>query len=789
MSSLKKYVLTLMGLFLKNGKALVVCIIFFAIFLLSIVWAIALSHVARERQQAIEKSVTESQNIASIVAANLGQVFGRAVLYAKLSTSFLEGQSAMPAFFNPNFLGDQAYLRLAIFNAQEQLVYSSSSRDAEPELMRLAHNALAIEGVSIRPEKAIIVGRPDVNDPHTLWRIPVAIPLGSAQKRIGVFTAYIDLGYLLALYKEASIGTKSRIEILDDQANQLVELESGTLSAGRNIAQSGYVSFISSDRAYGPINALRPGDKNKSVGVYRHLDKLPLTITVTRDSDAVLNALSARHRTYRIRATLMSIVTMILSSFLVILAQRQRRLYKEITQSESQKKVLIEQLENEKTRAFQLASHDFLTGLPNRMMFYELAAIEIARAHRSRKLSALLFLDLNKFKNINDTLGHAVGDLLLKAMGQRLRLSLREYDLTARLGGDEFVVLVSDLESEELAGIIAGKLVESMSSPYLDLDGHDVDSSISIGIALYPSDGQDIDTLLSRADTAMYSAKKSGRGKYCFYESSLNKSSARNSELIACFPRAIRDNEFCLHYQMRVATTDFRPVGLEALIRWQHPTNGLIYPSEFIGLAEDNDFIIALGNWVIDAACAQVVAWRDLGCTALPVAVNISAKQLSDKALVDFMIHSLRRHDVPAALIEIEVTETCLLEHPEIAEQVLGQLHALGVKISLDDYGTGFAGLSHLKRLPITTVKIDRLFIRDIRNDSNDAMIVSSTIALSHNLGLKVVAEGVETKDQVVHLKAAGCDEIQGYYFHRPAPASEITSALQGAVVEPAKIA
>jgi EAL domain-containing protein (putative c-di-GMP-specific phosphodiesterase class I) len=344
---------------------------------------------------------------------------------------------------------------------------------------------------------------------------------------------------------------------------------------------------------------------------------------------------------------------------------------------------------------------------------------------------------------------------------------------------------VSELESEESAGIIAGKLLESMSAPYLNLGGHDVDSSVSIGIALYPGDGQEIDTLLSHADTAMYCAKMSGRGKYCFYEASLNKSSARESELIAGFPRALRDNEFCLHYQIRVGTADLRPVGLEALIRWQHPINGLIYPIEFIGLAEDNDFIIALGNWVIDAACAQVAAWRDLGCTVLPVAVNISAKQLSNDSLVDFMIHSLRRHDVPAELIEIEVTESCLLEQPDIAAQVLEKLHELGIKISLDDYGTGFSGLSHLKRLPITTVKIDRSFIRDIRNDASDAMIVSSTIALSHNLGLKVVAEGVETKEQVVHLKAAGCDELQGYYFHKPAPASEITSALTGTLVQP----
>jgi diguanylate cyclase (GGDEF)-like protein len=745
-----------------------------ALALITIIVFVTSNRIVVDRSESIEKSIDVSRNVASIVAANLSEVLGRTAIYARLSTAFLEQSRDHSTYINPLSIGDPAFLRTAIFDADGTLVYSSSRREVEPELQLFARTALFAE-----PPQSLAIGRTGASDPHAGWRIPVAVPLFSKQRRLGAFAGYLDLGYLLALYKEASLGTRSRIEIIDPLGIQLVELNDGTLSAGRDLERTGYAGFIGATALIGTIDATRPGDSGASVGVYRRLDHFPLVVTVTRDRSVVLNELKAREQLYLTHATLIVLLILLGSAVLIMLAQRQQRLNGGLTDSEARNRVLIHQLETEKTRAFQLASLDFLTGIPNRMKFYELAAIELARARRSRRLTAVFFLDLDKFKVINDTHGHGVGDLLLQHVASRLRLSLRGHDLAARLGGDEFAVLVSDLDNDDAVAIVANKLVESLCEPYADLDGHVLDVTPSVGIALYPGDGEEIDTLLSRADRAMYLAKQSGRGCFHFYEASLNATSARSAELITRFARAIRDGEFCLHYQQRVACSDFRPVGLEALVRWQHPEHGMIFPGEFIELAEQNDCIVALGNHVIEMACAQVAHWQALGLEVLPVAVNISARQLRDDSLPGVITACLARYAIAATLIEIEVTESCFIEQPALAEQVLDALHALGIRISLDDYGTGFSGLSHLKRLPISTLKIDRSFIRDIRNDNSDAVIVSSTISLSHNLGLKVVAEGVETRDQVVHLKTAGCDELQGYYFHRPAAAAEITALLR----------
>jgi EAL domain-containing protein (putative c-di-GMP-specific phosphodiesterase class I) len=277
----------------------------------------------------------------------------------------------------------------------------------------------------------------------------------------------------------------------------------------------------------------------------------------------------------------------------------------------------------------------------------------------------------------------------------------------------------------------------------------------------------------------MYSAKAKGRGVFRFYDASLNASSARRSELTARFKPAMHDNEFCLHFQPKVALDDFAVVGLEALIRWDHPEHGLIFPGDFIPLAEEQNYIIPLGRWVIDAVCRQIAQWQADGVPLVPVAINVSAHQLRDNRLPEDVIASLARHAVSPGWIEIEITETSLIEDTQLARRNLESLAGMGIKIALDDYGTGFSGLSMLKQLPINAVKVDRSFIRDIRNDTDDAVIVASTISLAHNLGLIVVAEGVESKDQLLHLKAAGCDQVQGFFLQRPVSAQDIAPLLR----------
>ncbi len=728
-----------------------------------------------EKELVLKNSIAESRNIGAIVAANLDEVLGRTELYAKIGQSLLAGESAAAKYLNPLLTGDSAYLRVAIFDENGVLRHSSANRTAEPELAPAvkAFAASASGGTA----NAVHIGSPAARD-GSAWRVPLVMPIHSAGERLGYFAAIMDLGYFLNLYKEVALGEGGRIEILSQDGYQFAELNGITLSAGQDFRRGEYGKFLSASPAFGLIDAIRPDDQVHGFGIFHKLEHFPLTVVVSRDRHLLLQALASQHRAYLLRAVFISIVFVCLTFGLIYLVSRRHRLYNVLAHSEQEKRSLITQLESEKSRAMQLASHDYLTGIPNRMLFYELAASELARARRSRNYYACLFLDLDKFKLINDTLGHAVGDRLLQVASARLRANLRDYDLLARLGGDEFVILVSEIATEEAVAGIAAKLVEAICQPFHDLEGHDVEVSPSIGIALYPRDGQDVETLVTHADTAMYNAKQAGSATYRFFDASLNASTVLHNELLARFRRAIKEDEFCLHFQPRVALQNFRVAGIEALVRWQHPEHGLVYPGDFIGLAEDNDLIVPLGNWVVDAVCRQLAIWRNDGIPVVPVAINVSPRQLGDDALPETVRQALERYGVPAALLEIEVTENCLFEDFAHATEILGRLQRLGLKIALDDYGIGFSGLNNLKKLPLHSIKIDRSFIRDIRNDPSDVVIVASTIALAHNLGLNVVAEGVESVDQLVHLKTAGCDEVQGFYFQRPVPAAEIANTL-----------
>jgi len=350
--------------------------------------------------------------------------------------------------------------------------------------------------------------------------------------------------------------------------------------------------------------------------------------------------------------------------------------------------------------------------------------------------------------------------------------------LVARLGGDEFAILISEVEHEGRIAEIGKELVKAISEPYLNLEGHNVETTSSIGIALYPKDGQTVDELLTSADAAMYAAKKAGSGTYRFYDASFNATSVRSLELLFRFKQSLRTDEFCLHYQPKFDLQTLDVIGLEALIRWQHPDHGLIYPNDFIPLAEEYDLIIPLGNWLIEAVCRQLAQWRAAGIPLYPVAINVSVKQLRDKLLLTTILDTLKKYDIAPDLLEIEVTESCFIDNVQDAKDALDQLRAVGLNIALDDYGTGYASLSHIKTLPLYALKIDRSFIRDLDSDHSDALIVASTAALARNLGLKVIAEGVESKAQLMHLKAIGCDQVQGYYLQRPVAAEQLEQIL-----------
>jgi diguanylate cyclase (GGDEF)-like protein/PAS domain S-box-containing protein len=419
-----------------------------------------------------------------------------------------------------------------------------------------------------------------------------------------------------------------------------------------------------------------------------------------------------------------------------------------------------------------LAHHDPLTTLPNRMALEARLEQSIAEANRNQRSVAVMFLDLDRFKTINDTLGHHVGDLLLIEVARRLRQTVRSSDTVARHGGDEFVVVLPALETPDVAATLAGNILKTLSEPYL-IDGNTLHSTPSIGVSLYPQDGRDVDTVMKYADTAMYHAKDMGRNGFQFFSPEMNRAAMERLDIERQLRDALKLDQFALHYQPRLDRNG-RVTGVEALIRWNRPGHGLQPPGRFIPIAEESDLIILIGEWVLATAAAQLVAWQKAGIEMPSVAINLSARQLRLAGLPGQIAAVLQDSRLPAALLEFEVTETMAMENPERASRLLGELRDMGIALAIDDFGTGYSSLAYLKRLPFDHLKIDRSFVAGIAHDQNDVAIVRGTIALAHSLGLTVVAEGVETAEQLALLKSADCDEFQGFHFSRPLPADEL---------------
>jgi len=429
-------------------------------------------------------------------------------------------------------------------------------------------------------------------------------------------------------------------------------------------------------------------------------------------------------------------------------------------------------------RLEHLAHYDTLTNLPNRALFYDRLKQALAQARRNRWTMGVMFIDADRFKNVNDTLGHAVGDKLLQQIAGRLTRSVRSDDTVGRLGGDEFAIVLSTLASAQDATLVAQKIMTSFNEPF-KLEGTEVYVTVSIGITLYPDDSSDHDVLIKNADTAMYRAKEIGRNGYQFYRPEMN---ARAIELLGMensLRRALERNEFLLYYQPKASVADGDITGLEALLRWKHPERGLVSPADFIPLLEESGLIVPVGEWVLKAVCSQIKAWERAGNRSVPVSVNLSARQFAAKDLGPTIKRILEEHQVNPALIECEITESSLMENTEEAVRTLEYLDQLGVGLSIDDFGTGYSSLGYLKRFPLSALKIDRSFVRDVTTDGDDATITRAIISMAHSLGLKVIAEGVETRAQLEFLAENGCNEIQGYYFARPLAAEDCSTWIR----------
>ncbi|OGU16879.1 MAG: diguanylate cyclase [Geobacteraceae bacterium GWC2_53_11] len=430
-------------------------------------------------------------------------------------------------------------------------------------------------------------------------------------------------------------------------------------------------------------------------------------------------------------------------------------------------------------RIRHIAHHDNLTGLPNRLHLSVALEQSLASARREQSGLALMFIDLDRFKIINDTLGHNIGDLLLIEASRRLQGCVRASDVVARLGGDEFVVLLDGAGvAMDAAASVAHKILHSLGQVYT-IEGHALHSTPSIGISIYPDDGSDAETLMKHADTAMYHAKERGRNNSQFFTAAMNAAADERMELERELRLALLEKQFELYYQPKVVTGDGTLSGVEALIRWQHPLRGIVPPDKFIPIAEETGLIEAIGAWVLDEACQQLAAWKSAGIGCGQMAVNLSAHQLRSADLIDQVAACIKQYGIEEGELELEITESVAMTDPKRAIVQLQKLRALGVHLAIDDFGTGYSSLAYLKLLPIQTLKLDRAFVRDIETDANDAAISAATIALAHSLGLSVVAEGVETEAQQAFLSSHACDLLQGYLFGRPEPAHVWTERWQ----------
>src|ERR1700730_1375943 len=424
------------------------------------------------------------------------------------------------------------------------------------------------------------------------------------------------------------------------------------------------------------------------------------------------------------------------------------------------------------------AHHDFLTDLPNRIVLNDRLTQANASANRHRHLLAVLFLDLDRFKHINDSLGHATGDKLLKAVGTRLLAVVRKSDTVSRRGGDELVIVLSLIDRSTAGTLIAKKMIAAIVAPY-SIDQRDLHVSASIGISIYPSDGAEAEALIQNADNAMYHAKEAGNNNYQFFKEHMNAKAVERQTPEASLRRALEQQEFELHYQPKISLKSGKITGVEALVRWCHPERGLIPPAEFIPIAESCGLIVPIGQWVLRTACTHAREWHAIGLPQIPVAVNISSVEFRDKNFLENLRATLNETGLEPCHLELELTESVLMQHVESTAFVLGELRAMGVQLAVDDFGTGYSSLSYLSQFPINSLKIDKLFVQGITSERDDAPIISAVINMGRSLMHRVIAEGVETREQLAFLQSRGCDEAQGYYFSHPVVAEQFAKMLE----------
>ena len=620
----------------------------------------------------------------------------------------------------------------------------------------------------LRQGEAIEVSRPWKDEKSGEWKLRFSRRLNSAEGTFaGAVMVMVDAVYFVSGYEASKLGEQGVLGLLGTDGVFRARRTGEEVSVGGSVD---FATIVPREGDEGTLSILlaSPWDGVRRYTTARKIYDFPLAVIVGLSEDEQLVVVHKNASVYLWRAAISSVLLILV----IALLWRMSRQVALARQREAEAKIAYAE------RVEYLAYHDSLTGLPNRGLFSNLLEQSISQAHRYKRQLAVLFLDLDRFKQINDTLGHEAGDDLLKEVACRLKSCLRDSDTVARLGGDEFVVLISELEDEHQVASVAQKMLTAVAGPFTLL-GHEFHITVSIGISVYPSDGEDEQTLEKHADIAMYQAKDEGKNNFQFYSEKLNANSLERLTLESGLRRALERNEFELYYQAKKDRDGGRIAGVEALLHWQHPDLGLVASKRFIPVAEETGLIIPIGKWVLATACRQNVSWQKQGLPRLSMAVNMTARQFNDENLLLEIAAILDESGMDPSLLELEISESILMRDVDKALRILKAFKEMGIRVTIDDFGVGYSSLSALKQFPIDTIKIDRSFIRDIASAHGSNDLLAAIIAIGRTMSLTVVAQGVETREQVDLLREQSCDEFQGFYFNRPMPSGQFGEMLR----------
>jgi diguanylate cyclase (GGDEF)-like protein len=724
---------------------------------LIILWVITFDLIAANHQRARESAITSATALVHTYEAQVVRALreiDHALNVAKRAYELNDDNSMLPIINDWGLLLPGFLFVTSISDANGNVI--NSTRPFEK------HNIAEQSYFQQQFEFDQLATSQPWQDPYTkTWNLTFSRRINDSTGGFaGIAYTSVEASYFVSGYEESQLGKEGVLGIIGTDGMFRVRRSGEQIVSGE---QADYNQLIPDNEDLEDLEELdvklqnNSWDQVKRYTVASQLFEFPLAVVLGLSEREHMQEATELKRAYLLRASAASVVITLI--FLVLL-----RLSLQLKQS--RQKALEEHIAHAQ-KVEHLAFHDSLTSLPNRSFFSQLLSHGIAEARRYDRLLALLFLDLDRFKIINDTLGHDAGDELLKEVARRLTEALRETDTVARLGGDEFVVLLPEMNDEKQLSAVAKKILSTVGKPF-HLAGQDLRITVSIGISVFPLDGEDEQTLVKNADIAMYHAKEGGKNNYCFYSEELSADSLERLALESSLRLAVDRNEFVLHYQEKHDLRSGKITGAEALLRWQHPSLGLIQPMQFLPLAEETGLIIPIGKWVIETACKQANKWLEDGLPPRCISVNLTERQFTDPHLISDIANILQSTAIKPAQLELEISESLLLSNFDRALETLSKIKELGVRIAIDNFGTSYTSLSTLEKFHFDTLKIDGSVIRDIANEPSDKQLTEAIISVGRTMAMTIVAEGVETQEQAEFLLDSSCDQVQGFYFDKP---------------------